>query len=73
MPLSSIALADIPIDLFTSVFLYRLAGIRCRRVMVFLKEQGDSNLKNIGGINSNIGQIKDGTDANRTKRGFYNE
>lgn len=41
--------------------------------MVFLKEQGDSNLKNIGGINSNIGQIKDGTDDKRTKKGFYNE
>ena len=51
VPLSTIATADLPNDLHTPLFVYCLSGKRSSRAEMFLKNEGYTNVKNIGGIN----------------------
>lgn len=58
VPLSTMATADLPDDLHTPLFVYCLSGKRSSRAEAYLKNEGYTNVKNIGGINSYKGKIE---------------
>ena len=58
IPLSTIQTAALPEDLSTPLFVYCLSGARSGRAVNYLKNEGYSCVKNIGGINSYKGIVE---------------
>ena len=61
IPLSAITTAELPADLFSSICLYCLSGIRSSRAVRQLKKMGYTNVRSIGGIKKWKGEIERGS------------
>lgn len=57
-PLSTLAQAQLPEDKSTPLFVYCLSGARSAKAVKYLRMQGYTNVKNIGGINAYQGKIE---------------